>query len=58
MLECSKNYILHNGSKDMYQYAVFQLDFEIFTTIASFINISSGHSLIIKLIFIKFFRTI
>jgi hypothetical protein len=37
---------------------VFQLDFEIFRTIASFVKISSGHSLIIKLIFIKFFRTI
>jgi len=37
---------------------VFQLDFKIFKTIASFIKISSGHSLIIKLIFIKFFRTI
>ena len=36
----------------------FQLDFEIIRTIASFIKISSGHSLIIKLIFIKFFRTI
>ena len=36
---------------------MFQLDFEIFRTIASFIKISSGHSLIIKLIFIKFFRT-
>ena len=38
--------------------SVFQLDFEIFRTIASFIKIPSGHSLIIKLIFIKFFRTI
>ena len=38
-------------------YAVFQLDFEIFRTIASFMKISSGHILIIKLIFIKFFRT-
>ena len=28
---------------------VFQLDFEIFTTIDSFIQIFSGHSLIIKL---------
>ena len=36
---------------------MFQLDFEISRTIASFIKISSGHSLIIKLIFIKFFRT-
>jgi hypothetical protein len=35
---------------------VFQLDFEIFRTIASFIKIISGHSLIIKQIFIKFFR--
>jgi hypothetical protein len=35
-----------------------QLDLEIFRTIASFIKISSGHSLIIKLFFIKFFRTI
>jgi hypothetical protein len=32
---------------------VFQLDFEIIKTIASFIKISSGHS-----IFIKFLRTI
>jgi hypothetical protein len=38
--------------------SVFQLDFEIFRTIANFIKISSGHSLIIKLIVIKFFRTI
>jgi len=38
--------------------AVFHLHFEIFRTIASFIKISSGHSLIIKLIFIKFLRTI
>ena len=38
--------------------SVFQLDFEIFRTIVSFIKISSGHFLIIKLIFIKFFRTI
>ena len=37
---------------------LFQLDIEIVRTIASFIKISSGHSLIIKLIFIKFFRTI
>jgi len=33
--------------------AVFQLDFEIFRTIASFTKISSGHSLIIKIIFIS-----
>jgi hypothetical protein len=39
-------------------HSVFQLHFEIFRTIASFIKISSGHSLIIKLIFVKFFRTI
>jgi hypothetical protein len=32
--------------------------FEIFRTIVSFIKISSGHSLIIKIIFTKFFRTI
>jgi hypothetical protein len=38
--------------------AVFQLDFEIFRTTTSLMKISSGHSLIIKLIFIKFFRTI
>jgi hypothetical protein len=39
---------------------VFQLDFQIFRTIASFIKISSVHSLIIKppVIFIKFFWTI
>ena len=44
------------GSKNLRP--VFQLDFEIFRTIASFIKISSGHSLMIKLIFIKFFRII
>jgi hypothetical protein len=38
--------------------SVFQLDFEVFRTIASFIKISPRHSLIIKLIFIKFIRTI
>ena len=32
--------------------------YQRFRTIVSFIKISSGHSLIIKLIFIKFFRTI
>ena len=37
---------------------VFQPDFEIFRTISSFTKISSGHSLIIELIFIKFFRKI
>ena len=37
---------------------VFQPDFEIFRTISSFTKISSGHSLIIELFFIKFFRTI
>ena len=37
---------------------VFQLDYEIFRTIANFIKISVGHSLLISLIFIKFFRTI
>ena len=37
---------------------MFQLEFEIFGAIASFIKIYSGHSFIIKLIFIKFFRTI
>jgi len=37
---------------------VFQLDFEIFRTIANDIKISSEHSLIIKLIFMKIFRTI
>ena len=41
-----------------FYFSVFQLAFEIFRTVASFIKISSGHSLIIKLIFIKFFRTI
>jgi hypothetical protein len=39
-------------------FSVFQLDFDIFRTIASFIKISSGHSVIIKIILIKFFRTI
>ena len=38
--------------------SVFQLDFEIFRIIAIFIQISSGHFLIIKLLFTKFFRTI
>jgi len=38
--------------------SVFQLDFKIFRTRASFIKISSGHSLIIKLILIQFCRTI
>jgi hypothetical protein len=38
--------------------SVFQLDFGIFRTIASFIKISSGQSLIIKLIIINFFRII
>ena len=38
------------------RFKVFHLNFEIFRTIASFIKISWGHSLIIKLIFIKFFR--
>ena len=38
--------------------SVFQLDFKIFRTIVSFIKISSGQSLIIKLIFIKFFKTV
>ena len=38
--------------------SVFQLDFEMFRTVASYIKISSGHSLIIKLIFMKFFSTI
>ena len=37
---------------------VYQLNFEIFGTIARFIKISSEYSLIIKLIFIKFFTTI
>jgi len=46
------------ASKNTVYYSVFQPDFEIFRTIVSFIKISSGHSLIIKLIFIKFFRTI
>ena len=36
--------------------AVFQIDFEVFRTIASFIKISSGHSKIIKLIFIGQFE--
>ena len=39
-------------------FIIFQLDFEIFRTIASFIKIYSGHVLVIKVIFIKFFRTI
>jgi hypothetical protein len=29
-----------------FKYAVFQLDFEIFRTIASFIKISSGHTVL------------
>ena len=40
------------------KHAVFQLIFEIFKTVARFIKILSGHALIIKLIFIKFFSTI
>jgi hypothetical protein len=36
----------------------FQLELEIFRTIASFIKISAEHSLIVKIIIIKFFRTI
>jgi len=39
-------------------HTVFQLDFEIFRTIASLIKISSRHSLIFKLFSIKFVRTI
>jgi hypothetical protein len=35
--------------QDFHTFAVFQLDFEIFRTIASFIKISPGHSLIIKI---------
>jgi hypothetical protein len=42
----------------IHTYEVFQVDFEIFRSIASFVKISSGRSLIIKLIFIKFFKTI
>ena len=42
----------------LFRISAFQLDFEIFRTIASFIKISSGHSLLIKLIFRKFFWTI
>ena len=44
-----------NSVFDTSRIAVFQLDFEIFSTNASFIKI---YSLIIKLIFIKFFRII
>ena len=36
----------------LYMSTVFQLDFEIFRTIASFIQISLGHSLITRLIFL------
>ena len=43
--------------QEPYGSSMFHLDFEIFRTIASFVKISSEHSLIIKLIFIKFFRT-
>jgi len=60
-----KNYCVtykHVVSTELHIYkfivTVFQLDFEIFRTIASFIKISSSHSLINKLIFIKFFGTI
>ena len=38
--------------------SVFELAFEIFRTIAIFIQISSGHSLIIELFFIKIFMTV
>ena len=34
-------------------YSVFQLDFEIFRTVVSFIKISSGHSLVINTNFYK-----
>jgi hypothetical protein len=41
-------------SKWKVEKTVFQLGFEIFSTITSFIKISSGHSLITKLIFLNF----
>jgi hypothetical protein len=43
--EHTVEFFLHNS--------VFQLDFEIFRTIASFIKFSSGHSSVIKLIVYK-----
>jgi hypothetical protein len=48
----------HASSKFLPCRIVFQLDFEIFKAIASYVKISSRHSIIIKLIFIKYFRTI
>ena len=47
--------MINETNKRLYG-AVFQIDFEIFRTIASFITISSGHSKIIKLIFIGQFE--
>ena len=52
-----KNQRIHIQYK-WYTCVVFQLDLEMFRTAASFLQISSGHSLIIKLIFIKFCRAI
>jgi hypothetical protein len=49
--------MINETNKRLYG-AVFQIDFEIFRTIAHFLKISSGHSFIIELIFIKFFMTI
>jgi hypothetical protein len=41
-LYCNKETIVNFEPKYNCQYPVFQLDFEIFRTIASFIKISSG----------------
>ena len=43
------NWVSHYDSLMAHLDPVFQLDFEIFRTINSFIQISSGHSLIIKI---------
>ena len=47
--------MINETNKRLYG-AVFQIDFEIFRTIASCITISSGHSKIIKLISIGQFE--
>ena len=51
-------FFLYKNNTSYGRLTVFQLDFEFFRTIVSFIKISSGHSLIIKLILLQFFMTI
>jgi hypothetical protein len=56
VLKTSKTFIILLSDllmKVVLKLLVFQLDFEVFRTIASFIKISPGRSLIIKLIFRK-----